>query len=181
MADEDTIKEHATRTRRFSHCKRVNNPLNIVRFWFMYYCCASAIAELLSWTGNNVSVQGYWLAMYVRYCVPIIVRNTVQPHASQSNQHRMSLTLLQISKANASWQKNDRLYCVPTNLFIRERLEWSLEVLVMNSSIERPWRNIYIQHVGCHVRYGVPLPCCGALTMQAIVSVFEKVLIDNWC
>ena len=98
VADEDTIKEHA-RPRRLSHCKQANNPLRIVRFWFMYYWCASVLAELLSWTCDNVSTQGYWFAMYIRYCLPIIVCNTVQPHASQSDQHRMSFTLLWISKA----------------------------------------------------------------------------------
>ena len=51
---------------------------------------------------------------------------------------------------------------------------------MMNSSIERPWQNEYIRHVGRRVRYGVPLPC-GAGTMQAILSVFENVHDDNWC
>ena len=47
-----------------------------------------------------------------RYCVPIMLRSTVEPHASEFDQHEMSFMFHQISKWHVCLQNYDPRYCV---------------------------------------------------------------------
>ena len=58
---------------------------------------------------ESISVE---LTGDVRYCVPIMLRSTVQPHASQSEHYRMSFMFHRISKSHASLQNYNRRHCV---------------------------------------------------------------------
>ena len=58
---------------------------------------------------ESISVE---LTGDVRYCVPIMPRGTVQPHASEFDQHRMLFMFHRISKSHASLQNYNRRHCV---------------------------------------------------------------------